>query len=539
MNTDNREQTAPPVEKILRVLNPTGRYQILHILSLMVAIPATAFQLLSNVFTAKAVPHRCAGPPQGSNWMEVFGDFGNLTVVREECRLVLMENSNVLDTAPCAYGIQYELPENTSVVSQFHLVCAMDWVARLSQMMLFLGQGIGAYLTSFFSDRFGRKTTIVTSNFGLLVCGLIVAFAPDPIIFMIFKFLIGGFQQGVLTVSVTYFLELLPFEKRSVQPCALGLVWFFSVICLALLSFIFQEWSWRFLQTILTLASLTVIFQWWYMDESLMWLMANGRTIEAMKVIRRIAKANKRYGNLMLDEVQITVRQMVDNAQQGTHSSSQEFEIEATDLLSLLDLFKVWKLLLNSLCMWFAWFTTALAFFTIYLTSTSLSGNPYLNFGLTALMELPSIFYIFFFLNRLGRKLSLKIAFGVMGVGVLLAGNFRSLENENPEFAVLTLLASLVAMFGASACFNIIFTYTSEIFPTNFRSQALGISSCIARIGGMLAPFAGLLAEQAVWAPGLIICLCSCIVCLLTRFLPETSGRELPQTISDLEAWFV
>ena len=89
----------------------------------------------------------------------------------------------------------------------------MDWVARLSQMMLFLGQGIGAYLTSFFSDRFGRKTTIVTSNFGLLVCGLIVAFAPDPIIFMIFKFLIGGFQQVSILAhlskpSIMFFLRL-------------------------------------------------------------------------------------------------------------------------------------------------------------------------------------------------------------------------------------------------------------------------------------------------------------------------------------------
>ncbi|RUS71167.1 hypothetical protein EGW08_021067, partial [Elysia chlorotica] len=156
----------------------------------MLATPATAFQLLSNVFTAKAVPHRCAGPPHGSNWTEVFGDTGNLTVVQEECRLVLIDNSTVLDTAPCVYGNEYRLPQNTSFVSQFHLVCALDWVARLSQTMLFLGQGIGAYLTSYFSDRFGRKTIIVASNFGLLVCGLIVAFAPDPIIFMIFKVLI-------------------------------------------------------------------------------------------------------------------------------------------------------------------------------------------------------------------------------------------------------------------------------------------------------------------------------------------------------------
>ena len=83
-----------------------------------------------------------------------------------------------------------------SLFHQFHLVCALDWVATLSQIMSFLGQGFGAYLTTFFSDRFGRKTIVVVSNAGLFVSGLIVAFAPDPIIFMIFKFLSGGFQQA-------------------------------------------------------------------------------------------------------------------------------------------------------------------------------------------------------------------------------------------------------------------------------------------------------------------------------------------------------
>ena len=45
-------------------------------------------------------------------------------------------------------------------------------------------------------------------------------------------------------------------------------------------------------------------------------------------------------------------------------------------------------------------------------------------------------------------------------------------------------------------------------------------------------------AKEAVWAPGLVIGICACIVCLLTLFLPETSKRELPQTIPELQAWF-
>ena len=51
------DQNIPPVDNILRALNPTGRYQILHILALMLATPAAAFQVFSNVFTGKDLFH--------------------------------------------------------------------------------------------------------------------------------------------------------------------------------------------------------------------------------------------------------------------------------------------------------------------------------------------------------------------------------------------------------------------------------------------------------------------------------------------------
>ena len=68
--------------------------------------------------SAKAVPHVCAGPPEGFNWTDVFDDPGNLSVVREECKMLLKNNSSVQDTTTCVYGVEYELPRDASVVSQ-------------------------------------------------------------------------------------------------------------------------------------------------------------------------------------------------------------------------------------------------------------------------------------------------------------------------------------------------------------------------------------------------------------------------------------
>ncbi|KAK7484508.1 hypothetical protein BaRGS_00024264 [Batillaria attramentaria] len=45
-------------------------------------------------------------------------------------------------------------------------------------------------------------------------------------------------------------------------------------------------------------------------------------------------------------------------------------------------------------------------------------------------------------------------------------------------------------------------------------------------------------ADYAIWAPGAIFGTCSLLAVLFLRMLPESKGRELPQTLGDLEAWY-
>ena len=42
---------------------------------------------------------------------------------------------------------------------------------------------------------------------------------------------------------------------------------------------------------------------------------------------------------------------------------------------------------------------------------------------------------------------------------------------------------------GATAAFGVIYMYTAELYPTVVRNGAMGTSSCIARFGGMAAPY--------------------------------------------------
>ncbi|XP_041363345.1 solute carrier family 22 member 6-A-like, partial [Gigantopelta aegis] len=115
---------------------------------------------------------------------------------------------------------------------------------------------------------------------------------------------------------------------------------------------------------------------------------------------------------------------------------------------------------------------------------------------------------------------------------------YTFLISEGQTADIFTTVLTLTGKAGISGSFGLMFMYTPELFPINLRNVGLGMCSAFARIGGMLAPFASLLAGYAFWAPGTIFGMCCLAVAVLVTFLPETTGRELPQTIEEMAAWY-
>ena len=55
-------------------------------------------------------------------------------------------------------------------------------------------------------------------------------------------------------------------------------------------------------------------------------------------------------------------------------------------------------------------------------------------------------------------------------------------------------LVTTFTMFGRSAivvAFSLMYVFTAELFPTPVRHLAVGSSSMMSRLGGLVAPFAG------------------------------------------------
>ena len=84
-----------------------------------------------------------------------------------------------------------------------------------------------------------------------------------------------------------------------------------------------------------------------------------------------------------------------------------------------------------------------------------------------------------------------------------------------------------------TATFGAIYIYTSELIPTSVRSAALGTNSMCGRVGAIISPYIASLQAYGMWIPLMIFGLNSMISGLLILLLPDTLGRELPETIND------
>ncbi|RUS71168.1 hypothetical protein EGW08_021068 [Elysia chlorotica] len=568
-------------DKVFYALGPIGKYQILHLLMVSLGVFPALIQLLDNVFIGAAVEQRCAPPSQNRSSAHDGGltsvlmssslPSSNISVTYGECSIMVNATTRGrVEEHSCVYGFEYDGPRSQSVISQLDLVCDKEQLLRLTQTLVFAGQGLGAIIGPFFSDRFGRKPTMVGANIGMLVLGMTIAVAPNYIVFAITKFLIGALQQSLYIPICIYTGEMLPTDYRRYSIIVNTVAWSAAGLSMSVVAFLMREMSWRYLQAALTLSSLFFLVQLCAMDESIIWLLANGRKKEALKCIKRAARWNNKdfeevlkagYSDDIMDmdateedrlnsENNVT-RPVLEEEKSangcGQHNQEEDDSITRSEAdtsadtgkISFIQVLRVRRLFINAVAMWATWFSASLCYFTLYLMVSTLAGDKYLNYVLTSIMDIPACFIFFFGFNKIGRRSVTILLYSILAAGTFTLGLIRHFtDTESGVWSVITLIMSLVSIVGGSGCFFSIFFYLPELFPTNVRNQATGFASCFARVGAMISPFMAALAGVAIWAPGLVMGVFASVAVFLLLLLPETKDKQLPQTIAEMESWY-
>ncbi|XP_044277635.1 solute carrier family 22 member 3 isoform X2 [Varanus komodoensis] len=407
----------------------------------------------------------------------------------------------------CLNGWLYKNPHST-IASEFDLVCENRWLIDLTQSLLNLGFLVGGFILGYAADRYGRIRIYLFSAFGAGLCGLIVAFAQNIVVFSIFRFLQGVFGKGTWMTSFVIVTEIVGSDERRIVGIIIQIFFTLGVVILPGIAYLIPTWRWIQLATIFP--NFLFLLYYWLIPESPRWLLTRKEGKRALKVLQTIAESN---GKSL-----------------PPHFSEITVSDEEVSNPSLLDLVRTPQMRKFTLILMYAWFTSAVVYQGLVLRLGIIEGNLYLEFFLSAVMELPAAFLILLTIDRIGRCPLFAMSGIVAGIACLITA---FLPKDSPR---LSTSVAIVARLGITISFELVYLVNSELYPTVFRNFGVSLCSGLCDIGGIVAPF--LLYRLAeIWSelPLIIYCILSVLCGILVTLLPETKGLPLPETVEDVE----
>ncbi|ETE67743.1 Solute carrier family 22 member 3, partial [Ophiophagus hannah] len=244
--------------------------------------------------------------------------------------------------------------------------------------------------------------------------------------------------------------------------------------------------------------------------ESPRWLITRKKANKALQIMQSVAKENGQSLPVHFSEITVSDEE-VSNP-------------------SLFDLVRTPQMRKFTLILMYAWFTSAVVYQGLVLRLGLIEGNLYLEFFISAVIELPSAFLILATIDRLGRRPLFASGTLVAGVACLITA---FLPKDIPQ---LSTAVAILARLGITITFELVYLVNSELYPTVFRNFGVSLCSGMCDIGGTVAPFL-LYRLAAIWSelPLIVYCILSLLCGILVLLLPETKGQPLPETVEDVE----
>lgn len=450
-------------------------------------------------------------------------------------------------TMACNDGWTYDPHDSYTIVNQWDLVCVNRMWNQLSQTILVVGVMFGAFIFSVLSDKFGRKLVFLGCHVLMVLVGMACALVTNFGVFIVLRFITGMLEQGILLCGFVLVSELFSMKQRAFAGIINMAFWGLGVALIAYFAYIIPHWSQ--LQLAISVTGIFILPLFWFMPESVPWLYANGRVEEAEKIVRKAARFNK----IEMPQVIFKMKNIVENEtekdenQEGSDNLNGRSKIFVAKIkppgeqfdssYTLLDFIKSRKLMTFLGISSFAWISITLVFYGLTFAPDGLQGNRFLNGFISGIIEVPACIVTSFLLHRFGRKRPFLGLLVLAGIFVLSMCFFPPKTTIDSYLVYIPVLLSTVGKFCITGCFAILFLYVSELFPTNLRNQALGITSFFGRLGNLLATFTLYIVEIYPAVPSLLFACMSFLTAISVLFLPETHNRPLPQTIKEIESW--
>ncbi|AUX40586.1 MFS transporter [Sorangium cellulosum] len=343
-----------------------------------------------------------------------------------------------------------------------------------------------AYVLVRKADQWGRRRVLTITIAGYTFFSVLTGLAPNVFAFAACQLLARVFLIGEWAVSMVYAAEEYPKDRRGM---VIGVIQAFSslgsIVCAGVVPLLLStSLGWR-----------SVYF-------------VGGVPLVMMAVARRGLRETARFER---------------HAAERQHEGAPPFTqiLRSAHRRRMLELALIWGV--TYVCTQNAvtfWKTFALR--ERGMTDAEVGAS----ITLAAIVSMPLIFASGKLIDVAGRRKGAVVIYTVTAAGVLGAYAL-------PTQAGLT-VALIFAIFGASGVLPVLNAYTTELFPTHLRSDAVAWSNnLLGRITYILSPIGlGVAAERVGWGRAVSTTAVFPLIALalILWLLPETRGKELEET---------
>ncbi|KAK0400004.1 hypothetical protein QR680_003309 [Steinernema hermaphroditum] len=422
----------------------------------------------------------------------------------------IMVSAFIIDGVKCSTNDTSCMDEKERMVDvkdEFHVLeenfFSPEWVSS----SFFVGNMIGGTLLSYMADRIGRRLIVMPSLFFLGIFGVLAAFATNFPLLLLCRFCQGFFFTSSSMVNWVLACESISIRAHAHASMLFGLCWVVGYCIVAPIAFLFANWRWIMFCSSVPSVVFACIF-WFTIPESLLFLIEKRRRTEVEKWVRRAERPSR--------PVVLDVDKVLSHRGDDTDARLDD-SVDSTSHDQLIPFFannSIYVLYLMIAC--YMWITDFLVYNGMSLFSTTLVGNPYMNYILSGLVELPAYLITPELLNRFGRRNTVIISHLFTGLCL------TSLYFVPQEWSFLYITIWLCGKLATSMSFMCLFVYGSEIFPTAVRNSCMGICSMVSNLGAVLAPHVKHLGLIHPALPVISFGASSLISAALALLLPET-----------------
>ncbi|KAF5272906.1 hypothetical protein FQA39_LY07672 [Lamprigera yunnana] len=419
-------------------------------------------------------------------------------------------------TIPCIWGYEYNRTVvNSSIITEWNLVCDHAYLVELTQMILMFGVLLGSIAIGQAADKFGRKKVLIVTMVLQTIFAFSITIVPWYAAFTFIRFLLGFVNGGTMVVSFVLCMEIVGGKWRTIVPILYQIPFGIGNSVMAALAYYLRDW--RTLQLALSVLTGSYLIYIFFIPESPRWLFIEGKFKETIKLLENAATINKRDSSRIKNIVEqlFYLRKNRVKKKLGVMALVNTPEIrKRTVLLSISSVI------------------AGLSFFSFSQYLTEICTNMYFAVFVGGLIIIPGALLCVLIVTRCGRRQSIGAAclfvavcfFGICGFPI------NQYKNDWPR-----ILLAVNGLLGMSIAYPALHLYISELYPTVIRNSGVGATVMFSKVGSIVAPLLLLTSKIAVCVPLVTLGILLILQATLVLPLPETGDSALPETISVVE----